>query len=253
MKNKKLNPLPGVTVGRSLQTVTVSPSGFKSWPWSGLAYPCKGSLSRRAVFSFDHGSMDLNGDEIPASIDAAAGALADDCKALCLFLQSFIDPADGCALLRCIHDTSADSPAWNAFHADLMKEERKRGAGCAEWAAMESWGGRVGCPRKARESAAAFLKAHDDGDPCLHEGMPAWGEGDTLQSSAEILHGFNAYSQRFDRAREALETLGLAETFADICCRLDDERREAWESGFWETLCQSAISAAGIETEGGVK
>ena len=252
MKNKKLNPLPGVTVGRSLQTVTVSPSGFKAWPWSGLAYPCKGSLSRRAVFSFDPGSMDLNGDEIPASIDAAAGALADDCKALCLFLQSFIDPADGCALLRCIHDAETDSPAWDAFHADLMKEESKRGAGCAEWTAMESWGGRVGCPRKARESAAAFLKAYDEGDPCLYDGMPAWREGDSLQSSAEILHGFSAHSQRFDRAREALETLGLAETFADICARLDDERREAWEAGFWETLCQSANSAAGIE-EGGAK
>jgi hypothetical protein len=197
--------------------------------------------------------MDLCDGEIPASIEgSSASALAEDCKALCLFLQSFINPADGCDLLRCIHDTLKDSPAWETFHADCMKDERKRGASAAEWVAMESWGGRVSCPRQARESAVAFLKAHDEGDPCLYDGMPAWGEGDTLQSSAEIFHGFSAYSQRFDRARDALETLGLAETFRDICARLDDERQREWEQGFWDTLCTSAASAAGIE-EGGSK
>jgi hypothetical protein len=79
------------------------------------------------------------------------------------------------------------------------------------------------------------------------------GQGYSLQTYAEILHAFHAYSQRIDQALEALKTLGPAKNFKDICARLDDERRTAWEEGFWETLCQSAISAAGIETEGGVK
>jgi len=247
MKTKPINPLPGVFVRASLQSVRVTPAAFNRWPWSGLAFPCKGNLSRSAVFSFERESMDLHGDDIPETIQGdAACALADDCKALCLFHQSFINPEEGATLLRILsgNETRATRKAWETFIADVQTMEAKRGADAAEWIAMQSWGGRVSSPRDARASARAFLKAYEDGSPSIFDSLPDWREGDCLLSDALILDGFSSYSQRRERARDALETLGFREELERRAEDLDETRREVWESSFWDTLCKSA---AGME------
>jgi len=119
----------------------------------------------------------------------------------------------------------------------------RRGKGAAEWAAMELWGGRVGSARKAADTARAFLKGYDDGDPAVYDGMPHYGEGDTWSAEALPLALTWAYIQRFDAARDALRGMIDYSDYADLCELCEETARQAFDDARDGELISSAQSA----------
>ena len=242
MKQNQIQMIPGVFISPSLQSVRVSPAAFQAWPWSGLAFPCKGEASREIQFNFEKGSMDLADGDFPETVnESAISSLADDCKALCLFLQSFMDPFQGAELFSFLHECKGPSIRMDEIQDEITENERKRGAGAGEWVAMESWGGRVSRPSQARESARLFIKDLENGKELFCD-PPRWYEGDCVISSTLILQGFTCLSQRTDQAREAIETLCLLDTFEEMANGLDEIRQQEWESAFYGELERSARS-----------
>jgi len=108
----------------------------------------------------------------------------------------------------------------------------KAGKSAAGWYEQDSWGGRVSSLSKSQDNARAFLKAYDDGDPCLYDGinLPSlsgeWAGDITGPDLYQLVMGREAAG--FDDQ----------ESFNDICLAWEDACNEA----FWDHLVDSAKS-----------
>lgn len=243
-KPKHHCPIDGVKINPDAATVSVSPSAFNRWPWSGLSFPCKGDLTETVRLCFDAETFDLadvEGDTL--RIDPSAlSALAEDCKALLTVYDCAVCPIDATKLLRGLY--AGELPEGLAA---AEEEGRKDGDSRAGWIEQESWGGRVADAREAKANALAFIEA--DGETlwqsdCLDT------PGDWLIGSAFLLSHYWIDSQRFDACRDALKVLCLAETLEDLGETVEDLRRSAFVDSCADCLMQSARSAAGLDGKG---
>lgn len=237
---RAFHPCEGVTVYPEAERVEVTPAGFADWPWSGKAWPCKGAIRQTCSFTFDGADLvDAAWEPEPG----AGAALADDCLALLdCFRACETDEAACAAWLRWLIEGGNTAGSVQERLLELAAfDAAEDGRNAAGWIEQDSWGGRIAKASEARENAAAFLKAEEDGDPLLYSGGLLDEPGDWLTGEAYVFsRGFGCLSQRTDTLRAALQTLGLWDQVVDISEAVDEVRRDAYRDALIGDLVASA-------------
>jgi hypothetical protein len=111
------------------------------------------------------------------------------------------------------------------------------GENAAQWAAQDSWGGRVASIRQSEENARAFLKGIEEGDPMIMDSYASpnlSGEWADSMTEADLLKAvFDGFDSDIIDTLEPEEIDDIANAYI-----------QAASDGFWQELETSAATIA---------